>query len=217
MSIQHHPSDALLSGFAAGALDLGQHIAVATHLNGCAHCANWVRALECAGGVFLADLPPAAMSRDAFTRVEARLNQPFDATETAPRALPEVFSDLKGLPAILNTYEVSPWKWLALRMYFAPIQLPEASETRVFLLRSGPGTKLLEHAHTEEEMTCVLRGGFSHEGGRFGPGDFDFGDAGINHRVLVEQNEDCVCLIAMKGSLRLEGTIGRLIEPLVRL
>jgi len=215
MSIQHHPSEALLSGFAGGTLDLGQHVAIATHLKGCSQWANWVRTLECAGGIFLADMPPSEMSSGAFARVQARLNEPVDAREATQAALPAALAALKGLPALLHSYQSSPWKWLAPRMYFAPIRLPEASETRVFLLRSGPGTKLLEHKHIGAEMTCVLQGGFSHEGGRYGPGDFDFADASINHRVFVEPNEDCVCLIAMKGNLRLKGLIGRLMQPLV--
>ena len=32
MSIEHHPTDSMLAAFAAGTLDHGQHIAIATHL-----------------------------------------------------------------------------------------------------------------------------------------------------------------------------------------
>ena len=76
---------------------------------------------------------------------------------------------------------------------------------------------MLQHSHTELEMTCVLTGAFSHDGGRFGPGDFDFGDEDVDHKPLVERGEDCVCLVAMRGELRLSGLIGRLIQPFVRL
>jgi putative transcriptional regulator len=35
-------------------------------------------------------------------------------------------------------------------------------------------------------MTCVLSGSFSHEGGHYGPGDFDLGDETMDHQVLVD-------------------------------
>ena len=68
-------------------------------------------------------------------------------------------------------------------MHFRPIELPEPSATRVFLLRSKPGTKMVDHTHTGFEMTCVLSGSFAHEGGHFGPGDFDLGDGWMDSPI----------------------------------
>ena len=76
---------------------------------------------------------------------------------------------------------------------------------------------MLRHTHTALEMTCVLTGAFHHAGGRFGPGDFDLGDETVHHEPHVDDGEDCVCLVAMQGQLRLEGLIGRLVQPFVRL
>ena len=36
MTIAHHPGEDLLAAFAAGSLDLGQRVAIATHLAACA-------------------------------------------------------------------------------------------------------------------------------------------------------------------------------------
>ena len=83
--------------------------------------------------------------------------------------------------------------------------------------QSNPGTHMLEHTHTGTELTCVLRGSFSHEGGRFGPGDFDFGDETLDHQPIVGDGEPCLCLVAMTGDLRINGFFGRLIGPFVRL
>ena len=68
-----------------------------------------------------------------------------------------------------------------------------------------------------EELTCVLKGSFSHQGGRYGPGDFDFGDEAVDHRPIVGGEEPCLCLVAMTGDLHLRGFFGRLISPFVRL
>jgi putative transcriptional regulator len=63
----------------------------------------------------------------------------------------------------------------------------------------------------------VLSGAFRQEGALFQPGDFDFGDDTTDHRPVVEPGSDCVCLIAMQGSLQLKGLLGRIVQPFVRL
>ena len=85
------------------------------------------------------------------------------------------------------------------------------------MLKSGPGTKMLQHTHTGVEMTCVLSGAFRQDGSRYGPGDFDLGDETINHQPIVEGGQDCICLVAMQGELRLNGLLGRIMQPFVRL
>ena len=125
--------------------------------------------------------------------------------------------DVPGLPSFVRKYHFGGWKWIAPKVHVQPITLPEASDTRVFLLKSGPGTKMVPHSHTGVEMTCVLVGAFRHDGGHFGPGDFDLGDETIEHEPVVELAGECICLVAMQGRLQLSGFIGRLIQPFVRL
>jgi putative transcriptional regulator len=214
MSIRHHPPDELLTAFAAGTLDLGQHVAVATHLAGCPHCRTMVRAMEQVGGVMMERLPPSEMSAGAFAAVEGRLGVSATAT---PAASGTGFRDIAGLPPFVRQYGDGSWKWIAPKVHFRPIELPRPSETRVFLLRSKPGTKMIDHTHTGFEMTCVLSGSFAHEGGHFGPGDFDFGDGSVDHDVMIDSTEDCICLVAMQGDLKLHGVVGRLLQPLIRM
>jgi putative transcriptional regulator len=218
MMVHHHPSDELLTAFAAGVLDLGQHIAVSTHLVGCARCRAAVRAMEHIGGVVLDALPPSAMSPGSLEVLEARLAAPASAPpKPQTTAHGEGLAGVPGLPAFMSRYPRSSWRWIAPRVHLRPIRLPEPSATRVFLLKSSPGTKMVEHTHTGFEMTCVLSGSFVHAGGRFGPGDFDFGDGSVDHDVMIDSEEDCVCLVAMQGDLKLNGLIGRLLQPLIRL
>jgi len=216
MSIEHHPTDSMLAAFAAGTLDHGQHVVIATHLLSCSQCRTFMRSIEKVGGEVLTGLSPASMSNNALAKVEARLNEPVRpaAADTAP-TVPE--TEVPGLPKFLRRYRFGNWKWIAPSVHLRPIILPYASETRVFLLKSGPGTKMLEHTHTGIEMTCVLSGAFSQDGGHYGPGDFDLGDETIDHLPVVESGQDCVCLVAMQGELRLNGLIGRIIQPFVRL
>lgn len=216
MTIHHHPPDELLTAFAAGLLDLGQHVAIATHLVGCTHCRDAVRTMEHVGGAVLAGLPPTAMSSGAFASVAARLDR-----LVAPAALPPRraagLADIPGLPPFVREYAAGPWRWIAPKVHLRPIQLPEASSTRIFLLKSRPGTRMIEHTHTGFEMSCVLTGSFVHAGGHFGPGDFDLGDGDDDHEIMIDSQDDCICLIAMQGDLKLNGMIGRLLQPLIRM
>lgn len=219
MTIRHHSPDELLTAFAAGTLDLGQHVAVATHLAGCPHCRTQVRVMEQLGGVVMDRLLPSEMSPGAFAAVEARLggNALAKSAPAAQGLSEQGFRDIAGLPPFVRGYGDGSWKWIAPKVHFRPIELPRPSDTRVFLLRSRPGTKMVEHTHTGFEMTCVLSGSFAHDGGHFGPGDFDFGDGSDDHDVVIDSAEDCICLVAMQGDLRLRGVIGRLLQPLIRL
>jgi putative transcriptional regulator len=214
MTIAHHPGEDLLAAFAAGSLDLGQRVAIATHLVGCASCRDWVRAMEQVGGALIADTVPAALAEGALARTLGRLGEP------APPAAParSLSDDAPGnLPRFVRAYEFGPWRRIAPRIAMRPIRLPEPGPTRVFLLRAAGGTKVIEHSHTGLEMTCVLSGAFRRDDERYGPGDFDFGDGDVHHQPRIEQGDDCVSLVAIQGELRWSGLIGRLIQPFLRL
>ena len=214
MTIAHHPEEELVAAYAAGSLDLGQRVAIATHLAACPECRSFARSLERIGGAFIADSPPTPVREDALERALARLREPAPPPPPPPPVCPDAPS---GLPAFVKRFAFGRWRQVAPRVSLRPISLPEASPTRVFLLKAVAGTKVLEHDHTGFEMTCVLSGGFSHHLGRFGPGDFDFGDASTRHAPHIDDDEDCVSLIAMQGKLVWRGVVGKLIQPFIRL
>ncbi len=98
-----------------------------------------------------------------------------------------------------------------------PILLPEPSPTRVFLLESARRSEADRARPYRDRDDLRPLGAFRHEGGRYGPGDFDLGDDIVHHEPHIEEGEDCVSLVAMQGGLRWQGLIGRLIQPFVRL
>jgi putative transcriptional regulator len=153
------------------------------------------------------------MAADAFARVEARLNEPSNA------AIAEVAAEVNiaGLPKFVRRYRFGDWRWIAPRVYLRPIELPQASATKVFLLKASPRTAIFQHSHTGVEMTCVLSGAFRHDGGHFGPGSFDIADDTVDHEPIVDDRGDCICLVAMQGGLRLNGVLGRFFQPFLRL
>jgi putative transcriptional regulator len=213
MSITHHPPEEFLIAYAAGRLDAGQSLAIATHLEGCHACRMTMRGLEELAGAALEDIEPVDMKAGALDRIVERLDHHQQRTQAPVR--PPVAEP--GLPASLRGYSMSGWKWVAPGVSMRPILLPETSKTRAFLLRSAQGTNMLQHTHSGIEMTCVLKGSFSHEGGVYAAGDFDYGDDSVDHKPLVGGEDECVCLVAMTGKLQLDGFIGKLMQPFIRL
>ncbi len=126
-------------------------------------------------------------------------------------------AEIRELPDLLKRCQFGKRRKVAPGVSVQPIKLSHQGRARAFLLQSAPGTHMLEHTHTGTELTCVLKGSFSHQGGRFGPGDFDYGDDDVDHRPIVGDEGPCLCLVAMTGDLRMNGILGRLISPFIRL
>ena len=215
MTINHHPPEDLLASFATGALDAAERLVVAVHVAGCAGCGRFVQAMEQLSGAALEDAAPAPLAVGAFDAVMARIHEgPAEAVRPLP---PRAIADHPDLPAILRRCRIGKRRRVAPGVSVQPIELSSPGRARAFLLQSAAGTRMLEHSHTGTELTCVLKGSFSHQGGRYGPGDFDYGDDDVDHRPIVGDEGPCLCLVAMTGDLRMNGFFGRLISPFIRL
>jgi len=112
---------------------------------------------------------------------------------------------------------MGPWRWLGRGVEWRAVDVPSDDAVRVFMLKAKPGTKLPKHRHTGTEWTCVFQGAFRHQLGRYGAGDFDEADESVEHDPVVEEGETCICLVALQGSIELQGFFGRLLQPLVRI
>ncbi|GLH79854.1 transcriptional regulator [Bradyrhizobium sp. SSBR45G] len=216
MTISHHPPEDLLADFATGALDEAERLVVGVHVADCARCRRFVRAIEQLAGASLDAAEPVAMGADAFDAVMARIDRRPQAAPVVS-AIAELDPELADLPDMVKRYKIGRRRRVAPGISMRPIQLPGTGKSRAFLLRSEPGARMLEHTHSGNELTCVLKGSFSHLGGYYGPGDFDYGDDEVDHRPVVGDDGPCLCIVAMTGDLRMHGLLGRLISPFVRL
>jgi len=213
MTIRHHPSDETLAAYAGGTLDIARRLVVASHLEHCSVCRTFVRGAEEVAGVMMEDLPPADLSPDALARTLARLEA---RGSVAPAAVAQA-QDETGLPACLRGYDLGAWRWVGPGVHMRSILLPQANETRLFLLKGVPGTRLPQHSHSGTELTSILAGSYHHEGGDFLAGDFEEADENIEHRPIVGADQQCICLVALDGRLQLSGLVGALLNPFVRL
>ncbi len=142
-------------------------------------------------GAALEDAPPVAMADDAFDAIMARIGEtkakPTAAAMPTPSPQVKLLDD--DLPEALRRCQFGKQRRVAPGVKMQPIILPGAVKSRAFLLWSAPGTKMLEHSPTDTELTLVLKGSFSHEGGDYRPGDFDFGDDHVDHQPIVGGDE----------------------------
>ncbi|MGJ5204436.1 ChrR family anti-sigma-E factor [Bradyrhizobium sp. HKCCYLR20261] len=216
MTISHHPPEDLLADFATGALDEAERLVVGVHVAECGRCRRFVRAVEQLAGAALDQAEPVAMAADAFDAVMARIDR---RPQSRPQVseIAEIDPELADLPEMVKRCKIGKRRRVAPGISMRPIHLSSSAKSRAFLLRSEPGARMLEHTHSGNELTCVLKGSFSHLGGYYGPGDFDYGDDEVDHRPVVGDEGPCICLVAMTGDLRMHGLLGRLISPFVRL
>ncbi len=219
MTIRHHPTDETLAAYAAGTLDPGRRLVVASHVERCAACRGFLRGIERVAGVMLEDLSPAPMPPDALTHTLARIDREPAVTvvrsDLPPASLQ--LSDEPNLPACLKPFEMGRWRWVGPGVGMRSIIVPDAGNVRVFLLKGSPGIQLPQHTHKGTELTSILSGSFHHDGGDFYAGDFEEADDSVEHRPVVGKDKACICLVALDGQLKLSGWMGALLNPFVRL
>jgi putative transcriptional regulator len=197
VSPQHHPSDDILTAYAAGALEPGFGLVVGAHVQTCSVCSARVGVFEAASGAALEDMAPSEPSGDALSQVMARLGaqEPALALDTRP---------------LLGRLPLRPKKWVAPGVWVAGVDTPHAPQNRVYLLSVSPGMPTARHEHDGLEFCTVLKGAYRDELGLFTAGDFAAAESDLNHQPVVQGDEACVCLFATEGRLRPQGLLGRL-------
>lgn len=216
MTIVHHPSTETLAAFAAGALDEARALVVATHVSLCPHCRAATAAFEQVGGALLAAAEPTAMSAGALEKALQRVIGPIAELAPAERA-PIADAADASLPPPLGHYAIGPWRKIARGVAWRPVEVASDEGVRVFMLKAAPGKRIPRHRHTGTEWTCVFEGAFRHDLGRYGAGDFDEADERHEHNPVVENGVPCICLVAMQGGIALQGFVGRLLQPFIRI
>ncbi len=212
MSLHHHPSEAVLADYAAGALADGPSLVVSAHLERCPRCRAEVRLYEGVGGVLMADLPPAPMDDDALALALARIERPAPAprASTPIRLGPEALD----LPRALARRGVGPRRFVAPGVWVAPVPSRHDDGWRTYLLRAPAGVSMPHHDHHGPEFTVLLRGAYVDDTVRYAEGDFTESGPGDEHHPQAEPDGPCVCFISGQGGIKASGWV-RLLKPLL--
>ena len=209
MSVQHHPDDALLLGYAAGSLDGAMSLILATHLCFCAGCRRLVAEQEVVGGVLLEDLPAVPMGADALARVMARLDEPTASDVSQPSN--------DNTPAPLRAalgHDLSQVRWRKMGPNLGYVSLYRQGPVAVRLLRGAPRADVGSHSHRGMEYSLVLRGGYTDATGSYGPGDFQTASAELRHNPVADPEEDCINLSVTTDRLHFYSALKKIVARL---
>ena len=215
--ITHHPPFDLVVDYASGSLPEPIALAVACHAEMCRKCRDRIRELESVGGALLDAIEPVAISNRELEAAMARLDD-LDMEEavvaTAPKDAPT------RLPAALRRLIGEAWErlpWRKVGGLFQEARLPLGAEGyKVSLMRLKPGARMPRHTHHGAEYTLVLSGGYTDGGRAFLPGDFAAKDPSDEHKPVVDEDEECLCLVVQDAPVKLTGPLGRFVNPFLR-
>lgn len=225
----HHPDDLTLLDYAAGSLGLAQALAVSVHLGFCSQCQDQLRKLNALGGVLLEETKPASVgANDDQTPEQSdsqaeELDKSFEALMARIEAEPANASpkqETVGFHNPLERYLPAPLDeldWQQQTREIAKFDLTnvvDMGSARVALQKIKAGAKVPVHTHRGNELTVVLKGGFSDELGVYHAGDYIARDPSHKHSPTALQNEDCVCLTVLDAPMKFTGPLMRWLNPL---
>ncbi|WP_332398886.1 ChrR family anti-sigma-E factor [Vibrio metschnikovii] len=196
--MSYHPELSLLEAYAKGNVDACHGIALATHLELCAHCRQVVKKFEEQQGEQLAALEQE-LSTDDWTGMLAEIittpvpSAPVSASESLPVTI-EVNGKSIAIPAALRRLIPADTKWRNFGGKVYSLPLPSEDKVRMSLMYINQAVSVPQHTHKGIESTLVLHGGFRDEEGHYEVGDFIQRDASICHAPQTDAGQDCLCL-----------------------
>jgi putative transcriptional regulator len=208
-------SEDLLLRYAAGTLRPAPALVVASHLAMSKNSRTLIADYEALGGVVLEEEPLAEVGAGLFDATLALLDQPAPSRrETAPVVNDHLNMGIP-MPGPLARRKIGPWRWMGPGMRIARVEMPEDSEHNLVLLRIPEGRALPMHSHSGSEYTLVLKGAFADASGVYRAGDLIEETEETDHSPIVEMGEECICLAAIEGPMRIRSWIGRLAQPFI--
>lgn len=212
MSIQHHLTDDLLMGYAAGTLPEAFSLVVATHVSLCDECRARAEAFDALGGSLLGALEAAELAEDSLQATLRRIAAgPPTARPRRPRGLfPAPLQDCVG-----GDLAAVRWRPVGMGVRQAILRTDRNATARLLYIPAGAAVP--DHGHRGRELTLVLQGAFRDEDGRFGPGDVEIADEAVEHTPTAEPGLPCICLAATDAPLRFRSLLPRLAQPFFRI
>lgn len=208
--IQHHIPDDLLDAYTSGRLSHAFAVVVAAHLSLCDECRARCEADELLGGAVLDELPAAPLRAEARDRMMALLDR-------APAPPPPLRGSGIYPAPVVEALNGRPPRWRALGNGIRQQILASDDSGSLRLLYIPPGRAVPEHGHRGLELTLVLQGSFHDSEGRFGRGDVEAAQDGLDHTPVAGDGAPCICLAATDAPLRFRAMVPRMLQPLFRI
>lgn len=177
--------EALLLGYAAGALDMAQHFIVAAHISLSPQARRFVRQCEAVGGALMErECAPAPMREDSLHKALDMLGRRRAAPPQQKRPSVELPEGLTGLPPqLLDLLACRPCRprWRSHMPGLEMFDLPVQCASGVRFIRARPAALMPHHAHDSLEITLVLQGACADEFGAHERGELMLADESCEH------------------------------------
>jgi len=221
--VNHHPAPELLADYVSGAMALSHSLCVAAHLEFCSACRQHVNKLTRVSAHYfetqaVPEINPQE-NAELKDKVLAMLDDDNDERvvyDSAPQKSGSESFALKTLGQFIKQrYDELQWSRVSPSIKLTTL-LHDKNGSQIALSRTRPGGKMPHHSHTGDEITVVLEGSFSDEGGVYRRGDFIYRDAKDKHTPVVTKDAECICLMVLDAPIQFTGFFTRLLNPLLR-
>lgn len=214
MSTAKKLQDEWLLSYAAGALDPGRSLMVASHLAYHDDLQETVANAEVIGGTLLEAIDQTAVSDEALDRLLSRIEdnqvEEIRPAQNSGGRFPQPLMEF--VDTDMNSLN---WRFMGPGMSNARLW-DGANGEHLWLLRAKGGIAVPEHGHTGDEWTLVLNGSY-HTDSRFMPGDIEVAGDDIDHQPVIDPDEECICLVFTSGPLKFKSVAAKLAQPFIGL
>ena len=215
-NIQHHLTQSVLMGYAAGSLPEAFNLMVAAHVSLCDTCRAEVESYDAVGGELFAQTPQddVALSPGSFAATMALI------AGGVPDVPEPVRTQGSILPGPLQDYiggDLDQVKWRSIGLGVKQAILPTSRDASARLLFIPAGAAMPDHGHQGTEMTMVLQGAFQDEDDYFARGDVEVADSDLHHTPVADIHEDCICLAVTDAPLQFQGLLPKIAQRFARI
>ncbi len=209
MNVSHHVNDDLLYMYAAGELDFGWNLAIATHLAMCSECRRRNALFEDVLAASLEKEDEVKVSVSVDDIIQQATNSPvskepkqivFDARPVFPKPLRDVAGDFKDI------------EWSTMGGGIRQKIIHEENGVIARLLYIPENTAASSHGHSGMELTQVVMGGYYDGDKAFNCGDMQIVGHDGPHQPLAMADGPCVCLAVTDAPLKFENVLPRLFQ-----
>jgi putative transcriptional regulator len=171
--------------------------------------------LDCAEsltGIFLEGERPDMLAPNAYEKTLQAIDRLEDRTDRlqAAQLASERLSEIMDLPEPLREKALESCVrkgWKRLTSGVSRLELDQAGSD-AHLYRIKPGATVPRHSHKGDELTLVVKGGFSDENGSYGPGDLSLQTPEHTHQPVGDDDGVCLALAVCEGGLKFKGMLG---------
>lgn len=215
-SAAHLMQDEWLVSYAAGSLTPARSLMIAAHSSYSDQVQEKIADAESIGGALLAESSPADVDH-------AVLEQLLDRIDSTPQPVFEQPAVKQGdlLPPALAEHvgtDIDALKWRFMGPGMSYVRLWNGpNDERLWLLRADGGVTVPDHGHSGDEWTLLLKGSYRTEFGHYRVGDMDVANDEIEHQPIVDDGDECVCLVMTEGPLRMKTLFSKMAQPIIGL